>query len=301
MRLVEAAKTHRLITVELIPDRVVPGDLILLRGRVDGITIPALRNGSQDPSYPVEFRVTPQQRSIASAVIVKRRGIESIPSLTCRDCSKSDLASVAALRVQGLENFLVLFGDPYAGVDFRKYDFPKTELLIREVFSAFDGDRPCVGAVTNQYATNREREVTRTLGKVEAGADFVITNVAFDGEVVLEHLDALRSSGLNVPLVIQVSIPGNLENLLFVGRKFGIPVPDHVKEELLKSPVDGASSVAVQAFQELRQEAQGIHFSYLFRSRSPIPSYCKVLDRIGVSRPIEPIQVEATNGHRNLA
>lgn len=299
MRLVEATKSHRLITVELIPDRVVPADLSLLRDRVDAITIPALRNDSQDPSYPAGFRVTPQQRSVASALIVKRKGIESVPSLTCRDCSKSDLSSITAIHRQGLENFLILFGDPYSGADFSKYDFPKTELLIRDVSSTLDG-RLCIGAVTNQYAINKEREVTRTVGKVEAGADFIITNVTFDDEAVLEHLDDLRSSGLKVPLIIQVSIPSSLENLLFVGHKFGIPVPEHVKKELSKGQADGALSVAAQAFDKLRDEAEGIHFSYLLRSRNPIPYYCNILDMIGVGRSVLPIQVEVKTGHRHV-
>src|SRR2546426_987798 len=83
MRLSDRARHHDLVTVELIPDRVVPGDLALLRGRVDAITVPALRNGHDDPSYPKSFAVTQQRRSLASAAIINRAGITAVPSLTC--------------------------------------------------------------------------------------------------------------------------------------------------------------------------------------------------------------------------
>jgi len=294
VKLASEANHHSLLTVELIPDRVVTSDLSLIRGRVDGITIPALRNGSQDPSYPVNFHVTPQQRSIASAVIVRKTGIESVPSLTCRDFRKSDLATIPALFEKGLENFLVVFGDPFPGSFAKKYDFKKTEELIRGVLSVFDGRRPCIGAVTNQYAEDGEREIARTLRKVDAGAEYVITNVAFDDEVVLEHIDHLRSHGLNVPLFVQVSIPSSLENVLYVSHKFGIPIPPQVRETLAKKPIDGGVQVAARAYEVLHGKADGIHFSYLLRSRNPIPHYRHLLDALGVQRSGMTIPVEAS-------
>ncbi len=298
MRLSEEAKGRQLITVELIPDRVVPADLPLLRGRVDGITVPALRNGSRDPSYPAGFHVTPQQRSIASAVIVGRTGIESIPSLTCRDFRRSDLSTVPTLLEHGLENFLVVFGDPFPDSNVKEYHFHRSQDLIREILAVSNDIRPCVGAVTNQYTADSEREISRTLAKVDAGANFVLTNVAFDDEAVLEHVDDLRSHGLSVPLFIQVSIPSSLDNLVFVTHKFGIPIPEHVRERLLREPVSGGLAVAAEAFDALRKEANGIHFSYLLRSRNPIPPYCRLLDIIGARRSPLAVQVEATVGER---
>src|SRR5439155_1544848 len=125
-------------------------------------------------------RVTPQTRSLASAVIVRKTGTEAVPSLTCRDFRRSDLSLVPSLFKKGLDNFLVVFGDPYPGHRIEDYDFRKTEDLIRGVQSTFDGQHPCIGAVTNQYAKDQERETSRTLRKVEAGADYIVTNTAFD-------------------------------------------------------------------------------------------------------------------------
>lgn len=268
------------MTVELIPDRVIPAHIPILQGRVDAITIPALRNGEGDPSYPAGFRVTPQTRSLASAVIVRKTGAEAVPSLTCRDFRRSDLALVPQLFKKGLANFLAVFGDPYPGYQIKDYDFRRTEDLIQGIFSAFDGQRPCIGAVTNQYAKNQEQETTRTLRKVDAGADYLVTNTAFDDDIVLDHVDKLRSRGLKAPIFVQVSIPSGLKNLLFVSRKFGIPVPEKVRQTLARNPLGGGIQVAAQAYATLRNEVSGIHFSYLHRSHDPIPAYTHLLDTI---------------------
>ena len=289
MRLSERAKSHRLVTVELIPDRVVPSDLALLRGGVDAITVPALRNGDHDPSYPESFQITPQRRSLASASIINRAGITAVPSITCRDCGRADLSAISNQVRDGLENVLIVYGDPYPEPRPGTFEFTKTSDLIREISRSDHGRGPCTGAVTNQHTDNREKEVSRTITKVEAGADYVISNVAFDSESILDHRDSLLDAGLDVPLFIQVSIPVSLDNVLFVGRKFGIPVPASVQRKLAEDPVGGSVKVAKDSYEALYREASGIHFSYLFRHRNPIPTYRHLLETIGIAPVLEPI------------
>jgi 5,10-methylenetetrahydrofolate reductase len=299
LRLSERARQHRLITVELIPDRVIPSDLALLRGRVDAITVPALRNGDNDPSYPNSFQITPQRRSLASASIINRAGITAVPSLTCRDCRRSDLSAISDHVENGLENVLIVYGDPYPEPRPGTFEFSKTSDLIREVSLSNNRRGPCIGAVTNQHTDNRESEVSRTISRVDAGAAYVITNVAFDSESVLDHRDALLEAGLDVPLFIQVSIPLSLDNVLFVSRKFGIPVPAHVQRKLANDPAGGSLAVATEAYESLHQEASGIHFSYLFRHRNPIPTYRHLLETLGIAPPVlAPMIASSVKTHR---
>ena len=298
MRLSDRARHHNLVTVELIPDRLVPGDLALLRGRVDAITVPALRNGHDDPSYPKSFPVTPQRRSIASASIINRAGITAVPSLTCRDCRRSDLSEVSNQVEEGLGNVLIVYGDSYPEPRPGTYEFTKTNDLIREVSALNSGNGPCIGAVTNQHSNDREKEISRTLSRVDAGANFIVTNVAFDSEGVLRHRDSLLEAGLNVPLFIQVSIPLSLDNVLFVSRKFDIPIPAQVRKKLLNDPAGGSLAVAAEAYEALRREVNGIHFSYLFRQRNPIPTYRHLLETIGIEGPtLAPLVASGAKTH----
>jgi 5,10-methylenetetrahydrofolate reductase len=139
--------------------------------------------------------------------------------------------------------------------------------------------------VTNQHVNDRESEISRTISRVDAGADFIVTNVAFDSDSVLAHRDSLLEAGLNVPLFIQVSIPLSLDNVLFVSKKFDIPVSARVRKKLMNDPTGGSLAVASEAYEALRGEANGIHFSYLFRQRNPIPTYLNLLETIGIAGP----------------
>lgn len=298
MRLGDAARQRRLVTAEVIPDRVVQNEIQRLRGRVDAITIPALTNHSSDPSYPTSFKVTPQQRSVATALIVRRMQLEAIATLTCRDCRVSELLGVVESRKGSLENLLVVYGDPFPGERQGGYEFPRSEQLIRQLVELFDGGGPCIGAITNQHTKDPEGEVSKTLAKVDAGASFVITNIALAPESILPYRDALLSAGLDVPLLIQVSIPHSLNNLLFVSHRFGIEVPSKVRRRLEGGSPDAGVELAAEAYEALRQEASGVHFSYLFRKRSPISSYCRLFDRLDIGvKPWATVPVETPGSH----
>jgi len=192
------------------------------------------------------------------------------------------LSTISNQVKDGLGNVFIVYGDPYPDPRPGTYEFAKTNELIREVSSLNDGNDPCIGAVTNQHVDDRETEVSRTMSRVDAGADFIVTNVAFDLESVLDHRDSLLEAGLNVPLFVQVSIPFSLDNVLFVSEKFDIPVPARVRKKLLNDPAGGSLAVAAEAYEALRGEANGIHFSYLFRQRNPIPTYRRLLETIGI-------------------
>ncbi len=298
MRLGEAARQRRLVTAELIPDRVVQSDIQRLSGRVDAVTIPALTNHSADSSYPTGFKVSPQQRSVASALIVRRMGVEAVATLTCRDCTAGQLPGVVESRKGRLENLLVVYGDPFPGSGRGVYEFSRSEYLIRQLARTVDGRGICIGAITNQHSNNLEGEVSRTLAKVDAGADFVITNITLDAESILPYRDALLSAGLDVPLLIQVSIPHSLNNLLFVSRLFGIQVPSGVRRRLEGGSVDAGVGLAAEAFEGLRREASGVHFSYLFRKRSPVSAYCRLFDLLGIGlEPWAGVPVETQASH----
>jgi len=293
LRLGEAARQRRLVTVELIPDRVVQGDIERLRGRVDAVTIPALRNGSHDPSYPTTFQISPQQRSIAAALIVRRMGVEAVPTLTCRDCRRDEVSGVSESRKGSLENILVVYGDPFPGENRGVYEFKKSEQLIRGLSQESSRTGVSVGTITNQYAQNRDDEVSRTLRKVEAGAEFVLTNISFEADSILGYRDELLSAGLDVPLLFQVSIPHSRNNLLFVSQHFGIPLSRTVRRRLDHRSSEAGISLAAEAFEDLHREANGVHFSYLRRTRNPVPAYCALLDRleVGAETLIAPLEL----------
>ncbi len=275
--------------MELIPDRVSPADLGILRGRVDAVTVPALRNGTADPVFPSGHHVSPQQRSIAAATLLRGTGLDAVPTITCRDSTVADVFSrLSDLLSVGIDNLLVVYGDP-SGSTFDRYEMRASHHLIDWVDRTSNG-RFSVWAITNQYHHDQEREIARTLIRQEAGARIVLTNAVFEADGVLEYRDALRDAGLSVPISVQISVIHSFENLSFVSQKLGIPVPIGVQRRLRRDPGAGVE-VAADAYRALKSEFDGVHFSYLYRKQSPIPVYTRLLDLIGI-----PFQAPGLNG-----
>ncbi len=282
------------ITVEIIPDRVSPADLGLLRGRVDAVTIPALRNGYDDPVYPSGFKVTPQQRSIAAATLLRGTGLDAVPTITCRDSSAVDVERLSHLASNGIENLLVVHGDPHDTPEHDRYEIRSTSRLIREILAFTSGDFSIV-SITNQYAEDRDREVERSLEREEAGARVLLTNAVFEPDGILDYRDSLRSAGLSIPISVQISVIHNPDNLTFVSQKLGIPIPDGVRARLKRDP-DAGVDIARAAYESLHDEFNAVHFSYLYRKRSPVPVYTRLLDRLHVPfSPGVPVELTPSN------
>jgi 5,10-methylenetetrahydrofolate reductase len=288
-KLHELVGRKQVVTVELIPDRVSPADLGLLRGRVDAVTVPALKNGTSDPVFPSGHHVSPQQRSIAAATLLRGTGLDAVPTITCRDSTVADVFSrLSDLLSVGIENLLVVYGDPSGSVADR-YEMRTSHHLIDWVDRTSQG-KFGVWAITNQYHSDREREIARTLIRQEAGARMVLTNAVFEPDGVLEYRDSLRSAGLHAPLAVQISLIHSFENLSFVSQKLGIPVPISVQRRLHHDPGAGVE-IAADAYRALRNEFDAVHFSYLYRKQSPVPVYTRLLDLIGI-----PFQHAGLNG-----
>ncbi|HZD12744.1 MAG TPA: methylenetetrahydrofolate reductase, partial [Candidatus Binatus sp.] len=263
MKLHELIGRRRIVTVELIPDRISPADLGLLRGRVDAVTVPALRNSSNDPVFPTGHHVSPQQRSIAAATLLRGTGLDAIPAVTCRDSSLNEITRLPDLLTNGIENLLVLYGDPHELPLVDRYEFKASHQLVDIVHQSTRGQFSLWG-ITNQYSHDREREVKRTWLREDAGARLVLTNAVFEPDGILEYRDALRSAGVSVPLSVQISVIHSPDNLSFVSQKLGIPVPESVKNRLRRDPEAGVD-IAVDAYWGLRDEFDAVHFSYLYR------------------------------------
>ncbi len=272
-----------MITVEIIPDRVSPADLALLRGRVDAVTVPALRNGTDDPVFPTGFKVTPQQRSIAAATLLRGTGLDAVPTITCRDSSTDDIDRLSHLSANGIENLLVVHGDPHDVPGHDRYVVRDTSRLVERIVRSTKHRFSIIG-ITNEYARDRSREIERTLRREDAGAEVILTNAVFEPDGILQYRDDLRSAGLSIPIAVQISVIHSPDNLTFVSQRLGIPIPESVKRRLKRNP-DSGVEIARDAYESLHGEFNAVHFSYLYRKQSPVPVYTRLLDILNIPFP----------------
>jgi methionine synthase / methylenetetrahydrofolate reductase(NADPH) len=220
---------------------------------------------------------------MASVAIQRDAGIETIPHLTPRDSTIAGLESLLlGAHAEGIRNLLAVTGDPPEAGDYpgtgAVYDVDAiglVELIARlNDGNDFHGraiDAPTsfhIGVAVNPTADDIGLEVDRFHRKIEAGAQFAMTQILFD----LAYLDAFleRLGGPSpIPLLVGVWPIKSLELAVRVHNETpGIVVPEHVQERYRAAGPD-AAEVGAQLAHELivgtREVAAGIYIVAPFR------------------------------------
>src|ERR1700733_1928025 len=142
--------------------------------------------------------------------IVKRireeYGLEAMAHFTCVGATVAELqATLAEMRDAGIDNVLALRGDPPAGEE----AWTKTEGGLeysRELVELIAGDYDfAIGAAcfpeTHIHADSPESDLEYLGAKVQAGVDFLITQLFFDNDFYFDFVRRARGAGVAVPII----------------------------------------------------------------------------------------------------
>src|SRR3954451_8781982 len=221
---------------------------------------------------------------MASVAIERFAGIETIPHLTPRDSTITGLESqLLGAHAEGVRNILPATGDPPEQADYPGargvYEVDAiglTELLAHlnqgEDFRGRAIAAPkhfYIGVAVNPTADDLDVELERFARKVEAGAQFAMTQVLFD----MAYLDAFleRLGGDSpIPLLVGVWALPSLQLAQRIHNEVpGIVVPDHVQAALRDAGTEAArvgAEVARRLIEESRTRAHGVYIVAPFRS-----------------------------------
>jgi homocysteine S-methyltransferase len=192
-------------------------------------------------------RATVRMSPLALGVLLQREvGIEPILHVTCRDRNllglQSDLLGAHSL---GLHDLLIVTGDPAKLGDYPNattvYDLDSVGLL-RLVGNLNRGIEPSgrrmkaptafvKGCGAEPGAQDITREVDRLHRKVDAGAEYVMTQPVFDAEVMTRFLD--RAAGIGVPIVLGLLPLASFRNAEFLHNEVpGMSIPPSIRERM---------------------------------------------------------------------
>jgi homocysteine S-methyltransferase len=218
----------------------------------------------------------------AGMIVLQGAGIEPIVHYTCRDRNMlgmlSDLLGAAA---GGLRNLLLVSGDPPVQGPYPDstavFDIDSIGLtnLVAGLNRGVDPGgsslvggptRFVVGVAANPGAPDLEREVERFLWKVEAGADFAITQPLFGAEA-LERF--LGRTGARIPIVAGVWPLTSLRNAEFLANEVpGVLVPDEALERMRRAQTRGPEhareegvALAREVLELVRARVSGVQVS----------------------------------------
>jgi methionine synthase / methylenetetrahydrofolate reductase(NADPH) len=261
------AAGQRVTSVEILPPRTGAGlEQFLQRCRqchaagVDAVNIP------DGPRATARISVL-----MSALAVLQRTPIEPIPHYCCRDRNligmQSDILGGAAL---GLTNWLIITGDPPKLGDYPDatgvFDVDSIGLtqLINALNHGYDAaglavEPPTgilVGVGANPVAVEMNREIDRFRAKIDAGAEYAITQPVFDADALLRFLDRVQEHGSGIPVLAGIYPLTSFRNAEFMNNHVpGVVVPKDIlarmsrcttKEDGLKVGVEIAREIAAR-------------------------------------------------------
>ncbi|MCA8971490.1 MAG: methylenetetrahydrofolate reductase [NAD(P)H] [Planctomycetes bacterium] len=239
-----------------------------------------------------------RRRTLELVARIKREiGIEPMAHLTCVGHSRDDIRRIVdALVAEDIENVLALRGDTPKGQDefvAAKDGFEfGSELVafLREI-----GAPMCIGAAcypeTHPEAADADRDLSNLKTKVDAGVDFLITQLFFDNADYRAFVSRARATGIKLPIVPGIMPILNYGQIQRFTTMCGAGIPDALAEELslVEDDLEAVAGVGIsfaidQCRELLAAGAPGLHFYTLNRS----PATRAILSRLRHDRMRRP-------------
>lgn len=139
--------------------------------------------------------------------IKARHGVPTLAHLTCVSSTKETVKErIEDIKAAGLENIMALRGDIPAemeGADRSKWDYNYAIDLIRDIKES--GYDFCIGAAcypeVHPESRNQKEDIRYLKEKVDAGCDFLTTQMVFDNNLFFNFLYKIREAGITVPVI----------------------------------------------------------------------------------------------------
>jgi methylenetetrahydrofolate reductase (NADPH) len=217
-----------------------------------------------------------RRKTVEIVIRIQRElGITAMAHLTCIGSTPEQLTeTLDRLERAGIENVLALGGDEPPG-----YLAPPGAFTYANELAAFIRSRWsfCLGGAcypeTHQRAPSPEADLANLVRKVEAGVEFLITQLFFDCADYFRFLERARAAGIRVPIVPGIMPIISAANIRRMTALCAARIPEELEERLRRVEHDDAATLAVGVEWATRQcrelldgGAPGIHFYTMNKS-----------------------------------
>lgn len=221
------------------------------------------------------------------AAIMSRYDIDVVPHLICGGSTKEEIESkLDNLEFLGINNILALRGDCMTG-EKRFTATPGGYRYASELVEGIrtyqgsagyrrnrkieDGRYFCigVGAYPEKHfeAPNLETDIANLKKKVDAGADYIITQMFFDNQVYYDFVDRCREAGISIPIIPGLKPLSTARQIGTLPEAFSLDIPVELTEEIRKHSDDrkavyeiGTEWCAMQCKDLLEHGVPAVHF-----------------------------------------
>lgn len=238
-----------------------------------------------------EFEFRPEADGTFSRHLVRRRvsetavcaaiqaafPVEVVPHLICGGASSEMIDSqLNDFKFLGIENIMALRGDSLLGEkrfipEPGGYRYAGELVAAVRAFERSNGTQFCigVGAYPEKHfeAPNLETDIANLKKKVDAGADYIITQMFFDNDVFYRFRDKCRASGINVPIIPGLKPLSTFKQIEMLPEAFSLDIPQDLVAEFNAHPSDrtacyqaGIEWCSAQCEDLLKNGVPAIHF-----------------------------------------
>jgi methylenetetrahydrofolate reductase (NADPH) len=187
------------------------------------------------------------------AAIMNKYDVDAVPHLICGGFSKEETENALIdLQFLGIDNVLALRGDSIkTEANFRPHkdghanavdlihqisDMNKGNYIVDDV--QLEPTDFCIGAAGYPEKHFESMNMTTDLHflkmKVDAGAEYIVTQMFFDNKKYFDFVSSCREIGIHVPIIPGLKPIKNLNHITFLPKFFKIDFPEELSKELLK-------------------------------------------------------------------
>jgi len=227
------------------------------------------------------------------ALIQNKYNIDAVPHVLCAGFTREETEDfLIELKYLGIDNVLAIRGDesgyekplPF-GRSANKYAVDlvaqiaamnEGSYLVGDLLDA-EPSSFCVGVAgypeKHFEAPNLATDVRHAKAKIDAGAEYIVTQMFFDNAHYFRYVDACRAAGIEAPIIPGVKILTGKKQLQSLPRTFFCEIPSALADEAEAADPKNVAAVgiewAIQQAQELIEKgAPAIHFYVMANARS---------------------------------
>lgn len=219
------------------------------------------------------------------AAIISEFDVNVVPHVICGGASAEELESdLYNYRFLGISNIMALRGDSITG-EKRFVPHPEGYAHANELVEAirrFDeqtGESFCIGVggypEKHFECANIETDIENLKRKVDAGADYIITQMFFDNKVFYRFVDLCRKAGINVPIIPGLKPISTARQVALLPQSFSLDIPKELTEAIAQAGDDkeevysiGTQWCTAQCKDLLAHGVPAVHFYTMGKTRN---------------------------------
>jgi methylenetetrahydrofolate reductase (NADPH) len=218
-----------------------------------------IRTNAAGVEEKVDVRKRPGTVGICAA-IMNHYNVDAVPHIICGGFSKRETEdALIDLQFLGIDNVLVLRGDAEKGQKtfVPEHNGNKQAIeLLKQVVGLNNGiylDKDIINGSKSNFcmgvsgypekhfeAPSMEFDLQKAKEKVDAGAQYIMTQMFFDNKKYFEYVDACRSIGINVPIIPGLKPITNKKQLTILPNIFYVDIPTDLSTAMLAATSDEA-------------------------------------------------------------